>query len=886
MVAPTETKLTPAMAQFHRWKSEYPDEILFFRMGDFFELFEDDAKLVSRELGIALTARQNGVPMAGVPHRSLDQYLQKLVQRGYRVAICDQIQDPKDATGVVERAVTRIVTAGTLTEEDLLDRTRPNYLAAAEFDPKADHGKGRVGLAFLDLSTGAFLVEDTALLDAADALVRRGAVEVLVPEDRVDEALALELKRSGIAAITRRPDWQFSQDAALEALSEQFGVKGTDGFGLDPKAPFVRAAGAALRYLVETQKTSLDHIAPPRRETATDRLLLDRATRSCLELTETAREGRKDGSLLATVDETKTAMGARRLREWILAPLLDVPKIHARSAAIAELVELGSLRTRLTDHLAPISDIERLLTRVVTGRANARDLVGIRRSLDALPGLQAELGGCQAGRLAELGTSIDPLPALADELSRALLDEPPLTIKEGGVIRGGYSEELDELRAIHRDGKQYLAEYQQRETERTGIQNLKVGFNRVFGFYIEITNSWKEHVPDNYLRKQTLKNAERYITPELKEYEAKVLTAEDRAKELEFDLFSALRDRVVQDLQPLQSTASALADVDALLSLAQVAALHGWCRPEVDDSEDTDVEQGRHPVVATALGASNFVPNDCRLSTTDRRLSIVTGPNMAGKSTYIRQVALIQILAQVGSFVPAKRARIGVADRVFARVGASDDLARGNSTFMVEMTETANILNNATGRSVVILDEVGRGTSTFDGMSLAWAISEHLLWTTRCRALFATHYHQLIELSSHDCACCNLTVAVREWGEEIIFLHQIVEGGSDRSYGIHVARLAGIPRPVLARAEEILRDLEKNSPDLSQDSRAPRTGTHASAPPKPTRTQQTLFGAQDRAATAAQQKLWSELREADPTALTPLAALNLLSRWKEQFGGG
>lgn len=863
-------KLSPAMAQYHRWKAEYPDEILFFQMGDFFEMFHEDAKIVSKALGLTLTSRSKGadaVPMAGVPLKAVDQYLKKLVRMGYRVAICDQIEDPKEATGVVDRAVTRIVTAGTVTEDDLLDRGEPNYLASIHQD-----GKGRCGLALIDLSTGAFVVAESPVEEVVDALSRHRPAELLVAEAAKDSAPLDEIRRTLQVPITTQPDWQFERASALEAFQERYGVRSLDGFGLDPDSPLVEAGGAALRYLGDTQKTRLDHLDPPRLDSARDRLRLDRATRSCLELTETNRDGRKDGSLLAVLDQTVTALGARGLRAWLLAPLVDVAAIGRRQAAVAELIEDRALRSGLRAGLRAVADIERLLTRVVTNRANARDLVSLRLSLQAVPGARDRLDGALATDLDTLRQRLDPLEDLTDLLARALLDEPPMTIQEGGLIRDGYHAELDEVRAIHRDGRQFILGYQTEEIDRTGIQNLKVGYNRVFGFYIEITNSFRERVPTEYIRKQTLKNAERYITPRLKEFETRVLSAEENAKALELELFQEIRGAVTGRLDGLKSTATALAELDALLSLAEVAALHGYSRPEVDEGPALLIEEGRHPVLAESLGASVFVPNDCRLDRETARLAIVTGPNMAGKSTYIRQVALIQIMAQMGSFVPARRAVVGVADRVFARIGASDDLTRGNSTFMLEMTETANILNNATDRSLVILDEVGRGTSTFDGLALAWAISEHLLERTRCLAMFATHYHQLIDLAATYPAVQNLNVAVREWGEEIVFLHQIVEGGSDRSYGIHVARLAGVPQSVLVRAAELLRDLEENHPDLkpSQTGRAASSGTDA------TRIQETLFEPPERA-------LLKELRSLDLDQTSPMSALQLLQRWREQY---
>ncbi|MFG0320602.1 MAG: DNA mismatch repair protein MutS, partial [Planctomycetota bacterium JB042] len=566
-----------------------------------------------------------------------------------------------------------------------------------------------------------------------------------------------------------------------------------------------------------------------------------------------------------------TALGARLLRAWLLAPLKDVAAIRARQAAVGELVEDRARAAEIGERLSAVADVERLLTRVVTNRANARDLVALRRSLEVVPSLRAALDDANALRLRGVLDRLDPLDGLTDLLSRALVDEPPATLAEGGVIRDGHSADLDELRAIHRDGKSFLTRYQTEEIERTGIANLKVGFNRVFGFYLEVTNSFRDKVPPEYVRKQTLKNAERYITPRLKEYETKVLNAEERALALEAELFQAVREAVVAELDGLKRTAGALGELDVLFALADGAALHGHVRPEVDDGTNLEIVEGRHPVLSATMGASTFVPNDCRLDGERRRLAIVTGPNMAGKSTYIRQVALLQILAQVGAFVPAKRATLGVCDRVFARVGASDDLARGHSTFMVEMTETANILNNATDRSLVVLDEIGRGTSTFDGLAIARAISEHLLEKVRCRGLFATHYHQLIELTESFPAACNLNVAVREWGEEIVFLHQIVEGGSDRSYGIHVARLAGVPKPVLERAQAILKDLEANHPDLR-----PAASESANGRPAPARSQGSLFDQLEK-------RMAEDLKRVDLDRITPIDALTKLREWKERL---
>jgi DNA mismatch repair protein MutS len=868
----SDKPLTPAMAQYHRWKVAHPDCLLFFRMGDFFELFFDDAKAAAAAIGLTLTSRSKGpdaIPMAGVPVRNVDHYLKKLVALGFRVAICDQIQDPKEAEGVVDRAVIRIVTAGTLTEDDLLDRAQSNWLAAIA------PGKGdRCGVALVDVSTGEFRVEECATAEIVEVLTRHAAAEVLVSEQPQHDGLGQTLRAAGFKSITRRPEWEFETAAAREALAEQYRVATLEGFGLDPQSPIVNACGAVLRYITETQKTRLENLATPRLETLSSRLVLDRATRSCLELTETTRENRRDGSLLAVIDHTRTAAGARRLREWLLGPLVELDRIHARQDSIEELATDGPLRQELLALLGNVADIERLLARIVTHRANARDVVALRETLRVVPRLRSTLTSARARGLTAIADRLDPLPELTAHLERALRDDPPLTLRDGGLLRDGYHAELDELRTIHRDGNRFLAEYQERELTRTGIQNLKVGFNQVFGFYIEITNSWKDRVPTDYVRKQTLKNCERYITPELKEYESKVLNAEERANAIEFEQFEAIIAEITAQQGTLKSTASAIADLDAATSLGSVAALHGWTRPLIDDSDVVEIEDGRHPVIAQFLGAANFVPNDCRLGSfqgaAERRFAIVTGPNMAGKSTFIRQIALIQILAQMGSFVPAKSARLGVADRVFARVGASDDLSRGHSTFMVEMTETANILNNATRRSLVVLDEIGRGTSTFDGMALAWAISEHLLLHTRCRSLFATHYHQLIDLAGVHEGVVNLCVTVREWGDEIVFLHRIAEGGLDRSYGIHVARLAGVPREVLNRAASILADLERSAPELRPEQAAARAAT----PPR--KQQGTLFD-------AIETEVANELRKLDLDRLSPLDALLKMQEWKKRL---
>lgn len=854
------------MQQYFDAKAACPGAVLFFRMGDFYELFHDDAKLVARVLNLALTSRDKGenpVPMAGFPHHQLDGYLGKMLAAGHRVAVCEQMEDPRQAKGIVKREVTRIVSPGTVTDDALLDPRESNYLAAiADGDP--------VGLAWIDLSTGRFSAAQVPPSRVLDELARIGPVELLAAE----EAAIPPTPLNGRLLVTRRPAWAFGAKAAAEALCKHFNTRSLEGFGFNEgDAPSIRAAGAILDYLLETQKTSLGHIdrlVPHRTATS---LEIDEATRRSLEITRTLRDGRRDGTLLSVLDRTATAMGSRRLADWTNNPLVDLAAIHARLDAVGELAANEALVADLRESLRQVYDVERLLARVTTNRATPRDLNFLGRTLRGLPTVKAKLTARSAARLNELEATLDLCADLRAVLETSLEEECPLVAKEGGFIRAGCEPRLDELRELAGGGKQWIARYQATEAERSGIPSLKVGFNSVFGYFIEITNTHRDKVPANYIRKQTVKNAERYITPELKEYEEKVLTAEQQAQDLEYELFLKLRDQTAAAARRLMTTAAVLAEVDALASLASLARERGYCRPTVVAEPVLQIVAGRHPVLDVTLPQGKFVPNDASMGADAGAIMLITGPNMAGKSTYIRQAALLTIMAQIGSFVPAKEATIGVADRIFARVGASDELSRGQSTFMVEMTETARILNGATKQSLVILDEIGRGTSTYDGVSLAWAIVEYLHNHIGCRTLFATHYHELTDLRDTLSDVRNLNVAVREWQDDVVFLHKIVEGAADKSYGIHVARLAGVPREVLERAKQILAHLEQDHVDDEGHSKlAGKSRTRV----RQGDLQLTLFAAADH-------PLVEELRKTDLDNLTPRAAMELLQKWQGQL---
>jgi DNA mismatch repair protein MutS len=799
------------MQQYREVKQRYPNALVLFRIGDFFELFEADAETASRVLGLAVTSRDRNVPMAGFPQHALDAHLRKLVQAGHGVAVCDQVADTASDQGLLRREVVRVLTPGTVTDEDLLDPRRPNHLVAVY--PDGD----QCGLTWADLSTGVFHAADVPWSRLADELDRLAPAECLHAEGAA--ARLTDLMRSAVpgAARTARPDWTFDPASARAALFHHYRVTTSAGFGFDDRQPCLTAAGCLLLYLKEASPSGLAHLRRPRPYRADGHLVLDEVTRRSLELTRTLREGGREGSLLAYLDRTVTAMGARLLQESLLAPLTDRSAIEARLDAVAELVEGHGLRRELRERLGQAADLHRLGARAGTGRASPRDLAAIARTLRLLPTFRARLADC-GGRggvtpplLRELERHLDACPELSALLDGALADEAPADVRQGGVIRPGHDERLDELRETVRAGKEWLARFQATEAARTGITALKVGYTQVFGYYIEVGHAHIRKVPAHYQRKQTLKNAERYVTPELKEHEEQVLSAEEELRQREQDLFALLRQRAAAEAGRLQRGGDVLARLDVLAALAELAAERNYCRPELSDEPILEIQAGRHPVLDQALPQGTVVPNDVRLGPPHGRLWLITGPNLSGKSTFIRQAALLTLLAQMGSFVPARKARIGIADRIFTRVGASDDLGRGQSTFMVEMTEAANILNNATPRSLVILDEIGRGTSTYDGVSLAWAITEHLHDRLGCRALFATHYHELARLADRLEGLRNYHVQVQETNGEIVFLHRIAAGSADRSYGLHVARLAGVPREVLVRAEQVLAELEGGS---------------------------------------------------------------------------
>jgi DNA mismatch repair protein MutS len=864
---------TPMMQQYDEAKQACGNALLLFRMGDFYELFHEDAKQGAELLGLALTSRDKGenpIPMAGFPHHQLDNYLARLIAAGRRVAVCEQVQDPREATGLVRREVTRIVSPGTVTDDALLDPTEANYLAGV-VTAAGDSGKetDNVGLAWADLSTGRFCAASFPRSQLMDQLTRIGPSECLLVED--NEELAAMLAGTGM--LTPRPEWSFGLDAASRSLTSQFGTSSLEGFGFDDHdldRLAIRAAGAVLQYLQETQGTSLDHfqrLVPYRQGETVE---IDAATWQSLEITRTMRDGSRDGSLLSVMDHTVTAMGSRLLADWLANPLTSVPSIVARHDALEELIATTASRDRIRQQLRGIYDLQRLLARIATGRASPRDLSHVGRTLGQLPELLEQLADPSSSLLKELVEQVDLCPELTEEIAAALVEDCPLHARDGGIIRDGYSKELDRLRKLVAGGKQWIAEYQASEIERSGISSLKVGFNKVFGYYLEVTNTHRDKVPETYIRKQTLKNAERFITPELKEYEEAILSADDKARDLEYSLFQEIRQLVHDAGSRLQQTAIQLATLDLLTGLAELSTQRGYCRPTMTSEPVLEIRDGRHPVLDVTEPEGTFVPNDIEASPDRKLLLLITGPNMAGKSTYIRQVALITLMAQVGSFVPATTATIGIADRIFARVGASDELSRGQSTFMVEMTETARILNTATSQSLIILDEIGRGTSTYDGVSLAWAIIEHIHHQIGCRTFFATHYHELTDLEATLGLVKNLNVAVKEWDDKVAFLHKIVEGSADKSYGIHVARLAGIPRQVNDRAREILTRLESDHQASLTPLASSRTAPAADS------LQMTLFQYADH-------PLLDQLRQLNLDQLSPLEALQLLHEWQQKL---
>jgi DNA mismatch repair protein MutS len=861
------------MRQYAEQKKQVGDALLLFRMGDFYELFYDDAIQAARVLGIALTSRNkndaNPIPLAGIPYHALDGYLNKLVHAGYNVAISEQMEDARQAKGVVRREVVRIVTPGTLTDEALLDEKGENILAGVCVEGSS------VGVATAELASGRLWVLDTLDGQAVDELVRLGPAELIVADEpgEATDKIARALQDACGTVVARRPIHEFGVHAAERALQEHFEVATLAGFGFSRMNLALRAAGVLIGYLRETQRTSLDHVTKLSRRDTSRFVSIDQNSWRALEVERSLRDRQREGSLLAAVDLTVHPMGARRLREWICLPLKDRAEIEARQDAVATFVENERLRHALRNRYKRVSDVERIAARVALLRAGPRDLTNIRQTLHDLPEVQSLLEPVAAPVLVEARDALGGLHDLAELLSRAIaVDTPPL-LRDGGVIAPGYNEELDRLRGVRDDGQAYLAEYQRTLIESTGIPSLKVGYNKVFGYYIEVSHTHRDKVPPDFVRKQTIKNAERYITDTLKRYEDEVLSAADRALTLEVELFEQVRGEVARNLAALQRIADALALLDVTAALAELAVQRRYVRPRLVDGSELTIREGRHPVIEQTL-AGEFVPNDTTLGGSADRLAIITGPNMAGKSTYIRQTALLALLAQTGSYVPADAMTLAPVDRIFARVGASDEIARGQSTFMVEMTEAATILNTATDRSLVILDEIGRGTSTFDGLALAWAITEHLANEICCRTLVATHYHELTELADLLDGVANHSVAVRETGDahgegEVVFLHRIVPGRTDKSYGIHVARMAGVPRAVIARSRVLLEELHAGFERESRTTGLARARTRDDP-------QMLLFSDPGEA-------IVRELGELNLDGLTPLEALNQLQQWRNRL---
>ncbi len=861
---------TPAMRQYRSFKEQYPDYILLFRMGDFYEMFYEDAKIASRVLGLALTSRSKGpsaVPLAGMPYHAVDSYLARLIKAGHRVAICEQVEDAAQAKGIVKRDVVRLVTPGTLTEESLLEKREGNYLAGIfAVNGSAD----KMGLAWVELSTGAFWVAPAEPSHLLDELTRIGPAEVIYPEGSQfdDKEFRNSLEQLTGAVPTSRPPWAFDAHAAAEALKDHFHATTLEGFGLDEWDESISAAGAIIEYLKETQKTALGHIRSIRKFVRADHMAVDGNTLRCLEVHRTLRTNSRTGSLLACVDKTHTGMGARLLDRWLTFPLNGYSDIVARQDAVEQFTLDRNCLDELRSLLSNVAQIDRIAAAIAMGRVRPRELVALGDTCRLLPKISAVVEHNPAELIIKLAPSLKGLDAVAQMIAKAIDPDCPNVLREGGVIADRYDAELDRLRSIGQDGQAWLAKYQADQAKRIGLANLKVGYNRVFGYYIEVSHANTDKVPGDYVRKQTLKNAERYITDELKRYESEVLTAEQRAKTLEQKLYEELREQLAEHIAALQAAAEAVATLDVLAGFGQLAVERGYRRPDITQDNVLHIVGGKHPVLAEQL-KEQFVPNDVHMLAKDDRLLMITGPNMAGKSTYIRQVALLVLLAQTGSFIPADEATIGLTDRIFTRVGAADELVRGLSTFMVEMVETANILNNATARSLVILDEVGRGTSTCDGLALAWAICEFIALKIKCRTLFATHYHELTELETLLDGTKNLNVAVREWADEVIFLHKIVAGGTDQSYGVHVARLAGVPKDVIDRARGILPQIQAH---IAENLDMPELANRAKA----AAAQMQLFA--DPAARIA-----GEIKQADLDNLTPLQALDLLRKLKSEL---
>ena len=876
--------LTPMMQQYMETKKQYKDCILFYRLGDFYEMFFEDAITASRELEITLTGKDCGLeeraPMCGVPFHAVDGYLNRLVSKGYKVAICEQVEDPKLAKGIVKREVIRIVTPGTNLNTQALEESKNNYLMCIACF------QNRIGVSIVDVTTGDFyMTEVEGLAKLQDEIYKYMPTEIICNDAFVMSGYDIEdLKgRLGMAVYTLEP-WYFDDDGCRKCLMNHFKVNTLAGLGLEDFPSGMISAGAAMQYLLETQKTDLTHINHIIPYLASRFMLLDSSTRRNLELTETLREKQKKGSLLWVLDKTKTAMGARRLRSDIEQPLINIDDINARLDAVEQLCKNTVSRDEIREYLNPIYDMERLLGKVSYKSANPRDLLAFANSMEMLPHIKTVLKEFDCKLLSEIEQEMDGLEDLYHLIKDAICDDPPVMIREGGMIRTGFDKDIDMLRTAKTEGKTWLAKLEEEDRERTGIKNLKIKYNKVFGYYFEVTNSYKDMVPDDYIRKQTLVNAERYMTPKLKELEDTILNAEDKLNTLEYDVFCKVRDDIAKELERIQKTAKAVARLDVFASLSVVAEQNHYVRPALNEKGVIDIKDGRHPVVEKMIDHDMFVANDTYLNNSNHCIAVITGPNMAGKSTYMRQSALIVLMAQLGSFVPAKSANIGIVDRIFTRVGASDDLASGQSTFMVEMNEVANILRNATSKSLLVLDEIGRGTSTFDGLSIAWAVIEHISnkKLLGAKTLFATHYHELTELEGKMNNVNNYCIAVKEKGDDIVFLRKIIKGGADRSYGIQVAKLAGIPDMVIDRAKEIAEQLSDN--DITEKVQSIAVDTKGDKrKSKPVHYDDVTMGQMTLSDTVKDEDIIQELKEIDITNLTPMDAMNTLYRLQNKL---
>lgn len=868
------TEYTPMMQHYLKTHEEYKDCILFYRLGDFYEMFFDDAKVVSKELELTLTGKSCGAeeraPMCGIPYHAAETYLTRLVKKGYKVAICEQVEDPKLAKGMVKREVTRVVTPGTTLNAQALDETKNNYIMCIAYI--GDH----YGISSADITTGDYYVTEVdserKLLDEVN---KYQPTEIICNEAFYISGIDIDDMKNRMGIVIYSLDaWYFSDETAQMTLKDHFKVRDLEGLGLTDYDSGVVAAGALLKYLYETQKTTLSNLVAIHPYTTGKFMIIDSSTRRNLELVETLREKQKRGSLLWVLDKTRTAMGARTLRSFVEQPLIERTEIEERYDAIDEFNTNAITREEIREYLNPVYDLERLITRVTYQTANPRDLIAFRNSIHMLPPIKTLMSDFQSPLLKRLYEQLDTLDELYELIERSITEEPPLTLHDGGILKEGYNEEVDRLRKAKTDGKSWLADLEAKEREKTGIKNLKIKYNKVFGYYLEVTNSFKDLVPDYFTRKQTLANAERFITPELKELEDVILGAEDKLIVLEYELFREVRQKVADEVVRIQKTAKAVAQIDVFASLATVAEQNNYCRPKLNEKGLIDIKDGRHPVVERMIQNEMFVANDTYLDNGSNRVSIITGPNMAGKSTYMRQSALIVLMAQIGSFVPAKSAKIGIVDRIFTRVGASDDLASGQSTFMVEMSEVANILRNATSNSLLILDEIGRGTSTFDGLSIAWAVVEHISnpRLLGAKTLFATHYHELTELEGKLNSVNNYCIAVKEKGDDIVFLRKIVKGGADKSYGIQVAKLAGVPDNVIERAKEIVEELSNNDiTEIVQNISA--EGSSKRSKPKLDEVDLEQISLLD---TMDNDTILNELKELDLGQMTPIEAMNKL----------